>query len=43
MDSGCALEPPRRGGSNGYPRSVVQSESKKKEYPGKSPVFIIQK
>ena len=43
MDSGYALEPPRRGGSNDYPRSVLRSENKKKEYPGKSPVFYYTK
>ena len=30
IDCGCTLEPPRRGGSNGYPQSMFWSKNKKK-------------
>ena len=30
MDCGYSSEPPRRGGSNGYPQSMVLSKNKKK-------------
>ena len=36
IDCGCSLEPPRRGGSNEYPQSMLLSRNKKNNvYPSK--------
>ena len=41
IDCGYSLEPPRRGGSNGYPQSMFLSRSKKIMYTPVNPSFII--
>ena len=33
IDCGYSFEPPRRGGSNGYPQSLFLSRNKKNVYP----------
>ena len=43
IDCGNSLEPPRRGGSNEYPQSMLLSRNKKnKVYPGKSQFYYIK-
>ena len=43
IDCGHSLEPPRRGGSNEYPQSMVLSKNKKNNvYPGKSQFYFIK-
>ena len=42
IDCGYLLEPPRRGGSNGYPQSMFLSRNKKK-YTPVDPSFTILK
>ena len=41
IDCGYSLEPPRRGGSNGYPQSMFLSRNKKIVYTLVNPSFII--
>ena len=41
IDCGYSLEPPRRGGSNGYPQSMFLSKNKK-EYPCKPQFYYIK-
>ena len=43
IDSGYALEPPRRGGSNEYPQSMFWSKNKKNRYTPANPRFSIYK
>ena len=43
IDCGYTLEPPRRGGSYGYPQSVFWSKNKKKRYTPAYPSFAIKK
>ena len=43
IDYGYSLEPPRRGGSNGYPQSMFLSNIKKNNvYPGKPHFYYIK-
>ena len=43
IDCECSLEPPRRGGSNEYPQSMVLSRDKKNnEYPCKPQFYYIK-
>ena len=43
IESGCSLEPPRRGGSNEYPKSVFLSRNKKDNvYPCKPQFYYIK-
>ena len=43
IDSGCSLEPPRRGGSNEYPQSMFLSRNKKNNvYPCKPQFYYIK-
>ena len=43
IDCGYSLEPPRRGGSNEYPRSMVLSKNKKNNvYPCKPQFYYIK-
>ena len=42
-DCGYSLEPPRRGGSNGYPQSMFWVEIRKIMYTPVNPSFTIQK
>ena len=43
IDCGHSLEPPRRGGSNEYPQSMVLSKNKKNNvYPGKPQFYYIK-
>ena len=40
-DCGYSLEPPHRGGSNGYPQSMIYSRNKKKNmYTPTMPIFV---
>ena len=41
IDCGYMLEPPRRGGSNEYPQSMVWSKNKKNRYTPANPSFTI--
>ena len=41
IDRGHSLEPPRRGGSNGYPQSMFLSINKKKMYTPVNSSFTI--
>ena len=41
IDCGYSLEPPRRGGSNEYPRSMFYAEIKKIMYTPVNPSFTI--
>ena len=41
LDCGYTLEPPRRGGSNEYPKSMFWSKNKKKWYTPAYPSFAI--
>ena len=41
IDLGYSLEPPRRGGSNGYPQSMSLSRNKKKNYTPVNASFTI--
>ena len=41
IDCGCSLEPPQRGGSNGYPQSMFLSRNKKIMYTPVNPSFTI--
>ena len=41
IDCGYPLEPPRRGGSNEYPKSMFLSRNKKIMYTPVNPSFII--
>ena len=43
IDCGYSLEPPRRGGSNGYPHSMFLSRNKEIIYTPVKPSFTIQK
>ena len=43
IDCGYSLEPPRQGGSNAYPQSMVLSRSKKIIYNPVNPSFTICK
>ena len=43
IDCGYPLEPPRRGGSNGYPQSMFLSRIKKIMFTPLNPSFIIYK
>ena len=40
IDCGYTLEPPRRGGSNEYPQSMLWSKNKKNRYTPHNPVFF---
>ena len=43
IDCGCLLEPPQRGGSNGYPQSMILSRNKKiNVYPCKPQFYCIK-
>ena len=43
IDCGYSLEPPRRGGSNEYPQSMVLSRNKKNNvYPSKPQFYYIK-
>ena len=43
IDSGCSLEPPRRGGSNEYPQSMFSSRNKENNvYPYKPQFYYIK-
>ena len=43
IDCGYSLEPPQRGGSNGYPQSMFLSRNKKNNvYPCKSQFYYIK-
>ena len=43
IDCGYSLEPPRRGGSNGYPQSMFLSRNKKNNvYPCKPQFYCIK-
>ena len=43
IDCGYSLEPPRRGGSNGYPQSMFLSRNKKNNvYPCKPQFYYIK-
>ena len=43
IDCGYALEPPRRGGSNAYPQSMILSRNKKNNvYPCKPQFYYIK-
>ena len=43
IDCGYSLEPPRRGGSNEYPQSMVLSRNKKNNvYPCKPQLYYIK-
>ena len=43
IDSGSSLEPPRRGGSNAYPQSMLLSRNKKNNvYPCKPQFYNIK-
>ena len=39
IDNGYSLEPPRRGGSNGYPQSMFWAEIRKITYSPVNPSF----
>ena len=41
IDCGYTLEPPHRGGSNGYPQSMFWSKNKKNRYTPANPSFAI--
>ena len=41
IDCGYTLEPPQRGGSNGYPQSMFWSKNKKNRYTPANPSFAI--
>ena len=41
IDCGYSLEPPRRGGSNEYPQSMILSRNKKIMYSPVNPSFTI--
>ena len=41
IDCGYSLEPPRRGGSNGYPQSLFWAEIRKIMYTPVNPSFTI--
>ena len=41
IDFGYMLEPPRRGGSNEYPQSIIWSKNKKNRYTPANPSFAI--
>ena len=41
IDCGNTLEPPRRGGSNGYPQSMFWSKNKKNRHTPAKPSFAI--
>ena len=41
IDCGYSLEPPRRGGSNGYPQSIFWAEIRKLMYTPVYPIFTI--
>ena len=41
IDCGYTLEPPRRGGSNEYPQSMIWSKNKKNRYTPAFPSFAI--
>ena len=41
IDCGYKLEPPRFGGSNDYPQSMLWSENKKNRYTPANPSFTI--
>ena len=41
IDCGYSLEPPRRGGSNGYPQSMFLVEIRKIMYTPVNPSFTI--
>ena len=41
IDCGYSLEPPRRGGSNEYPKSMFQSKNKKIMFTPVNPSFTI--
>ena len=41
IDCGYTLEPPRRGGSNEYPQSMIWSKNKKNRYTPAYPTFTI--
>ena len=43
IDCGYSLEPPRRGGSNAYPQSMLLSRNKKIMYTPVNPIFTIYK
>ena len=43
IDCGYTLEPPRRGGSNEYPQSMLWSKNKKNRYTPAYPSFAIIK
>ena len=42
IDYGYSLEPPRRGGSNEYPQSVLSRNKKNNVYPCKPQFFYIK-
>ena len=41
IDCGHTLEPPRRGGSNEYPQSMLWSKNKKNRYTPAQPSFAV--
>ena len=41
IDCGYTLEPPRRGGSNEYPRAMFWSKNKKNRYTPAYPIFAV--
>ena len=43
IDCGYTLEPPRRGGSNEYPHSMIWIRNKKNRYTPTNPSFVIIK
>ena len=43
IDCGYTLEPPRRGGSNEYPQSMLWSKNKKNRYTPANPSFFLYK
>ena len=43
IDCGYTLEPPQRGGSNEYPKSMFWSKNKKNMYTRVNPTFSIYK
>ena len=42
IDCGYSLEPPRRGGSNEYPQSILSRNKKNNVYPCKSQFYYIK-
>ena len=42
IDRGYSLEPPRRGGSNEYPQSMLLSRKRKNLYPCKTQFYYIK-